>query len=175
MGRNNSTLAIFLLGVGLTLAGCAARQKAVTGLPAGVTETQAQNWDTAIANLDKIAQTVSTLRQTVIALNGVTVTDSQATHKVIPDGATYAAILTGIGRVDQAQLDAVTYLKAQPQNWNATTQAKVKNDVTLIRAELQAIVSQQLVGIKNPNAQQQVQALITQLGTAAAAILALVG
>jgi hypothetical protein len=148
------------------LAGCAARQKNVTNLPAGVTQAQAQSWDTAVANLDKIANTTGTLRQAVIALNA---------NKVIPDGSTYATILTSIGKIDQAQLDAVKYLRAQPQNWGVSTQARIKNDVALIQAELSNIVQQQLAGIKNTAGQQQVQALITTIGSAATVILSLVG
>src|ERR1700739_884814 len=89
----------------LFFCGCAARQKNITNLPAGVTETQVQNWDTAVATLDKIAQTTSTLRQAIIALNQ---------SKVLPDGTVYGSILTSLGKIDQAQIDAVSYLKAQP-------------------------------------------------------------
>jgi hypothetical protein len=171
--RPNLRLSVFLAVLAFT--GCAARQKTVTNLPAGVTQAQAQSWDTAVANLDKIAQTTSTLRQAVIALNGATVTDAQGAHKVIPDGATYAAILTSIGKIDQAQLDAVQYLRAQPQNWGISTQTRIKNDVTLIQAELLNITGQQLAGIKNTASQQQVSALISVIGNAATVILSLIG
>lgn len=159
----------------LLLFACAARQKQVTNLPAGVTQQQVQNWDTAVANLDKIAQSTSALRQAVIALNQATVTDSSGTHKVIPDGTVYAAILTSIGKIDQAQIDAAQFLKSQPSNWGATTQTKVKNDIAVITQELQNINAQQLAGVKNAGAQQQIQQLITQLSGFAQVIVALFG
>ena len=166
---------LFLCVGFLLLDGCSARQKTVTNLPPGVTQGQAQSWDTAVANLDKIANSTSTLRQAVIALNTATVTDAQGTHKVIPDGATYAAILTSIGKIDQAEQDAVQYLRAQPQNWGISTQARIKNDVALIQAELSNITQQQLTGIKNSAAQQQVQGLISTIGNSALLILSLIG
>jgi len=164
---------IWIWVVALSLTGCAARQKQVTNLPANVTQTQVQNWDSAVANLDKIAQTVSALRQAVIQLNETTVTDSTGTHKVLPDGSTYVAILTSIGKIDQLEIDASALLKAQPQNWSVDTQTKIKNDVALIQQELQTINTQQLAGIKNASAQAQVQQLITNLASLSALILTL--
>jgi len=169
--HSDRRLAILFLAVGLTFAGCAARQKSITNLPAGVTQSQVQNWDSAVANLDKISQVVTTVRQSVIALNQATVTDSTGTHKVIPDGATYAALLTSLGKIAQLELDAATFLKAQPNNWNASTQAKVQSDIALIQQELSTITAQQLPGIKNANAQAQLQTFITEIGSLAALIL----
>jgi hypothetical protein len=164
---------IWVLVAALTLSGCAARQKTVTNLPAGVTQSQAQNWDSAVANLDKIAQTVSTLRQAVIALNQQTVTDSSGTHKVLPDGSTYVAILTAIGKIDQAEIDASNFLKAQPQNWGVDAQTKVKNEIEIIQQGIAAINSQGLTGIKDQNAQNQVQQLVNNLSSLTAVILSL--
>jgi len=149
---------------GFVLAGCAARQKTVTNLPAGVTQSQAQKWDSAVANLDKIAQTVSTLRQAVIALNQ---------QKLLPDGATYVSILTAIGKIDQAEIDASAFLKAQPQNWGVDAQTKVKNEIAIIQQEIAAINSQGLVGIKDQNAKNQVQQLVNNLSGLATVILSL--
>ncbi len=168
------TFVIGALALAFTLGGCAARQKNVTNLPAGVTQAQAQAWDTAVANLDKIAQTVSTLRQSVIALNKATVTDANGTRAVFPDGKQYAAALTTIGKIDQLEIDAANFLKAQPQNWSLSTQQKVQKDTVQIQALLQELVTQQITGIKNPNAQSQVQGLIAQLGGLATAILSLI-
>ncbi len=164
---------VWILAVALTLSGCAARQKTVTNLPAGVTQQQAQNWDAAVANLDKIAQTVTTLRQAVIALNQQTVTDSTGTHKVLPDGSTYVAILTSIGKIDQAEIDASAFLKAQPQNWGVDAQTKVKNEMAIIQQEIAAINSQGLSGIKSQSAQNQVQQLVNNLSSLATLILSL--
>ena len=155
---------IWILVVALTLSGCAARQKTVTNLPAGVTQQQAQNWDSAVANLDKIAQTVSTLRQAVIALNQ---------QKLLPDGSTYVAILTSIGKIDQAEIDASAFLKAQPQNWGVDAQTKVKNEIAIIQQEIAAINAQQLAGIKSQSAQNQVQQLVNNLSSLATLVLSL--
>jgi len=172
MTRKRFAIVAFLIS-SFVLTGCAARQKTVTNLPAGVTQAQVQSWDAAVANLDKIAQTVSTLRQAVIALNQQTVTDSTGTHKILPDGSTYVAILTSIGKIDQAEIDASAYLKAQPQNWGVDAQTKVKNEIAIIQQELAAINTQQLAGIKSQSAQNQVQQLINNLGGLAALILSL--
>lgn len=177
LGRITSVFVVLFVAGALLLAyclgGCAARQKNITALPAGVTQTQAQNWDAAVADLDKIAQTVSAARQTLITFNQTSVTDSTGTHKLIPDGKVYGAILTSFGKIDQAEQDAVVYLKAQPQNWSVSTQQKVQNDIKLIQAELSAITTQQLAGIKNANAQGQLQQFISELGGFATLILGL--
>jgi hypothetical protein len=167
-----SFLGLALL-LSLLLVGCAYRQKNVTGLPVGVTQAQVQNWDTAVAKFNEIALITSALRQSVIALNGATITDANGTHKILPDSTVYVAFLQSIGKIDQAQIDAAAFLKAQPKNWGTSTQTTVRNDVALITAELHVITSQQLTGVKNAGAVNQLQQLITQLGTAASAILAL--
>lgn len=146
--------------------GCAARQKNVTNLPAGVTLAEVQNWDSAVANLDKIAQTTSTLRQAIIGLYQ---------QGAISDGATYGKFLTSLGKIDQLQIDAVQFLKAQPKNWGVSTQLKVKNDLALIQQELLNITAQQLAGIKSAGAQKQVGTLVTKIGDFAAIILSTVG
>jgi hypothetical protein len=155
-----------LMTISLCTGGCAARQQTITALPTGVTQAQVQSWDTAVANLDKISQVTTTLRQAVIALN-------HANPPVIPDGPVYAAILTSLGKIDAAQIDAANFLKAQPNNWGVSTQVKVQNDIALIQNELTAIVSQELVNIKNPSAVSQIDALVSQISSAAAIIIAL--
>jgi len=154
MPQRNRFAIFALLVSSLCFSGCAARQKNITNLPANVTQTQVQNWDTAVANVDKISTVTTALRQAVIGLR---------TQGVITDDKVYAAILTSLGRVTLLQVDAANYLKAQPNNWGVDTQTKVKNDLALIQAELNAITQQQLVGIKNVSAQQQVQQLILSL------------
>jgi hypothetical protein len=166
MKRNSIWILVLILlaAIAAAFSGCAARQKTVTNLPAGVTQTQVQNWDSAVANLDKIAQTVSTLRQAVIALNQ---------QKLLPDGSTYVKILTSIGKIDQAEIDASAFLKAQPQNWGVDTQTKVKNEIAIIQQEIAAINAQQLAGIKSQSAQNQVQQLVNNLSSLATLILSL--
>jgi hypothetical protein len=149
--------AIFLVGI---LCGCAARQKNVTNLPPGVTLSQVQKWDAAVADLDKIASTTSVLRQAIQALNTATVTDSTGTHKIIPDGAVYGQMLTALGKVDQSQIAAATFLKSYPQTWDGTLQAKLSAYMNDISGALNSLNQAQLLGIKNAGAQAQVQQLI---------------
>jgi len=147
------------------LSGCAARQKNVTNLPAGVTLAEVQHWDSAVANLDKIAQTTSTARKAVMDLN----------QQGLVSGEYYGTILTSFGKIDQLQIDAVQFLKMQPKNWSVSTQLKVKNDLALMQSELQNLTQQQILGIKNAGAQKQVGALVTEIGDLAALILSTVG
>lgn len=160
-----TTVRIFSLALCLTVCGCAARQKSVTSLPAGVTLAEVQHWDTAVANLDKIAQANSTLRQAIVALNQ---------QGVISDGEYYGKFLTALGKIDQLQIDAVQFLKSQPKNWGVSTQLKVKNDLALMQQELLNITQQQLAGIKSANAQKQVGTLVTEIGDLAAIVLSTV-
>lgn len=156
--------AVFAVLLSVFLLFSCSAQKTVTNLPPGVTQTQVQQWDSAVQDLQKISQLTTTLRQTVIALNK---------SGVIPDGKVYVAILTSLGKIDQAQIDASTFLQAQPKNWGASTQTKVQNDVALIQQELNTILQQQLAGIKDAGAQQQVSSLISEIAGAANLIVAL--
>jgi hypothetical protein len=140
-------------------------QKQITNLPPGVTQQQVQNWDTAVQTLDKIAVSTSTLRQAIVALHQ---------NGVITDAQVYGKILTSLGMIDDAQIDAANFLKAQPDNWGSSMQTKVKNDLALISAELQAITQQQLLGIKNAGAQQQIQQIVAEITSGVSLILSLV-
>lgn len=146
------------------VAGCAARAKNVTNLPAGVTMTQVQNWDAAVANLQKIAATTSTLRQAVIALNKT---------GAFPDGPAYAATLDGIGKVDQLQIEAANFLQTVPNDWSLPTQQKVQAYVQQIQATLTDITTNGVAGIKDPASQSQISTLISNIGAAAAIIISL--
>lgn len=146
------------------VAGCAARAKNITGAPSGVTQAQVQNWDAAVANLQKIAATTTTLRQAVIALNKA---------GAFPDGSAYAGTLAGVGRIDELQIAAAKFLSGVPNDWSATTQATVNGYVTQIQAILTNLTASGVVGIKNPQSQQQVTALINEIGAAASIIISL--
>ncbi len=135
-------------------AGCAARQKNVTNLPAGVTLTQVQAWDSAVANLDKIASSTTAARQAIIALHA---------QGVIPDGVTYGKILTALARIDQAQISAAAFLKAYPNTWSPGLATQMQAYMNDISAQLQAITNDGLVGIKNADSQKQVSALIAEI------------
>jgi hypothetical protein len=152
-----------LAGV-MALAGCAARVTTVTGLPANVTQQQAQQWDTAVASLHKIAVTTSSLRQAVVALNE---------QGVFPDGMAYANTLHSIAKIDQLQLAASTLLRQAPQNFGAPVKTQITGYLQQISTEITALNQQGVTGIKNPASQQQVAGLISEITSAAALVLAL--
>jgi hypothetical protein len=160
--RNWKVFAVLLLAVSLT--GCAARQKTVTNLPAGVTMTEAQQWDSAVANLDRIASFTSSARQTVITLNK---------QGVFPDGPLYVSFLQGIGKVDELQLSASTILKAAPGQFSASTKSQVASLLQQISQQLNALNTNGVAGIKNPSSQQQVTSLLANIGAAVTLILTL--
>jgi hypothetical protein len=163
MGRRRFAIFAFLIS-SFVFIGCAARQKNVTNLPAGVTQTQVQQWDTAVANLDKIAQSNTALRQAVIQLRG---------QGLIPDDKVYGVLLTAIGKIDQAEVSAAAMLKAYPNTWTPGLAAQIQQYTAIISAQLTAITQSGLAGIKNPNSQQQVSQLITEITTALNLVLTL--
>jgi hypothetical protein len=148
----------------LALTGCAARQKTVTGLPAGVTQAQVQSWDTAVANLHKIAATVSAARQAVIGLN------KQGTF---PDGPAYVVTLQSLGKIDEVEQSSVAYLDTVPQNWSSSIAATIQANMQTISGLIQAINSQGLTGIKDPNSLSQINTFISEITGFANIILSL--
>lgn len=148
----------------MILTGCAARVKTVTDLPAGVTQTQAQQWDTAVANLHKIATVTSTLRTSVIALNKA---------GTFPDGAAYATALQTIQKIDQIQLAASAVLRQAPQNFDAPTKTKIADYMQQISAQIATLNTQGVTGIKDPAGVQSINSMINDLSAAASLVLAL--
>src|SRR5271157_1458628 len=143
MTRRRFAIFAFLVS-SFVFVGCAARQKNITNLPAGVTQTQAQQWDSAVANLDKIASTTSAVRQAVIAMNA---------QDPIP-APYYGHILVALAKIDQSQISAAAFLKAYPNTWTPGLAAQMQNYMNDISAQLQALTQSGLVGIKNPTSQQ---------------------
>jgi hypothetical protein len=158
----------------LSLAGCAARTKTVTNLPIGVTQAQVIQWDSAVAELHKVAATVSTLRQAIIGLNGATYVNPQGqTEKILADGPVYATLLRSVAKIDQLEADAAAFLRKVPNTWAEPTQAKVRDYVNAIATEVQTMTQQGLLGIKTNTAQGQVAVLLNNLTASANLILAL--
>jgi hypothetical protein len=138
--------------VALVLCACAARVTTVTNLPPGVTVTQVQTWDTAVANLDKFSQSLTTVRQSV-----------QAAHNsgAFPDGPEYTTVVNAIGRAAQVELEASKFLRGVPNDWSATTQQTFANYTAQIAQALEDAVKNGTTGIKNASAEQQVITAIT--------------
>lgn len=153
---------IFLLA--LSLAGCAARVKNVTNLPAGVTLTQAQSWDKAVQDLSQIAAVTTSARTAIIAAH---------TTGLLKDGQPYIDALTAIGKVDQLQISASALLQQAPSNFSDTTKGKIQDYMNQISAQILILNQSGVTGIKNPNSQQQIGSLITQITSLVALILTL--
>jgi|GEM_PF-1682193 len=146
------------------IAGCAARVKNVTDLPPGVTQKQAQDWDTAVQDLNKIASITSAARTTVIELH---------TAGLLKDGPAYVTALTVVGKIDELQLAASAVLKQSPSNFSQTTKSQVQAYMNQIVAQIQTLNQSGVTGIKNPNSQQQIGDLIANITSLVALILAL--
>ena len=160
-----STRLLFsVLVLAFSLAGCAARVQNVTGLPAGVTQTEVQQWDTAVQNLNKISGAVSAARQSLIALH---------TGGLLPDGPAYVTALQVIGKIDTLEVSASAVLQQTPNNFSASTKAQVQALLQQISAQLLTLNSSGVTGIKNPNSQTQVADLIGEISAAVTLILSL--
>jgi len=157
-------LLLSVIALAFSLAGCAARVKHVTDLPPGVSEKQAQDWDVAVQNLNKIATVTTTARQAIIAVHQ---------GGLLPDGPPYVTALTAIGKVDQLQIAASNVLKQAPKNFSDPVKLQVKDYMTQISAQIQILNQTGVTGIKNPNSQTQIADLITQITGFAALILSL--
>jgi hypothetical protein len=165
---------LIALGLGLiffavvAMTGCAARVKNVTNLPPGVTMQQAQNWDTAVADLHKIASTVTTFRQTLTALHG-----AQYDGKPVLSDEYYSEGLRMIGNVDRLELSAEIVLRGSPQNFSDSTKTQVAFYVKEISTELNNLNAAGATGIKNPKSLQQVNTLLGEVSGIVGLILAL--
>jgi len=153
-----------LMALAFCFGGCAARVKNVTNLPAGVTLTETQQWDTEVANLHKIADTVSALRQAVIGVRAA---------GGYPDDKAYAITLQALARIDQVELQAVAFLKSAPQTFGTGQKATIKFYVQTIAQELLTLNTAGVTGIKNPDSLKQVNALLTEVSSVASLVLSL--
>lgn len=151
------------VAIGAFMLGCAPRVKNVTALPPGVTLTQAQQWDSAVANLDKIASTTAAVRQSLTAAH---------TAGVFPD-ADYANTLRLMAQIDNTQLAAVAVLNQTPKNFGAGTKAQVVGFTNSIAAALQQLTQAGAAGIKDANTLKTVNNLLSESTAAVNLILAL--
>jgi hypothetical protein len=132
--------------------GCAARVKNVTNLPPGVTLKEVQDWDAAVADLHKIAVTVSKAHQVLAELHE---------YGAATDGY-YVEAIRVIGHVDQLELSAEAVLRNAPQHFAEGTKGQVKNYVDQIATELQHLNSLGATGIKNQKSQDKVNQLVRE-------------
>ena len=132
-------------------AGCAAKNTTVTGLPAGVAQSQVNNWTSAVGDLKQAQDLTHSGLTTVIALN------KQGTF---PDGPAYAATLGGFGRAEQVELAAAMFLKTVPNDWSLSTANKIAAYSSEILAQLQMAASNGSLGIKAAAPLAQVTGII---------------
>jgi hypothetical protein len=145
--------------------GCAARVKTVSNLPPGVTQKQAQDWDTEVATLGKVATATSALRQAVIGLERA---------GAFPDTVAYVKALQSVAKIDQAELAASAYLKEQPQYFGVTQKQKVQGLLNDIGAQIQGLNLETLVGIKDAEQQKTLSKTVGELVSLVNIALALV-
>jgi hypothetical protein len=151
------------LSSSMIFAGCAARVKNVTNLPPGVTLQQAQNWDAAIADLHKIASTVSAVRKSIIDLH---------TGGALADDY-YVDALRVMAKIDQLEIASESVLRQSPQNFSASAKQQVAGYVQQITAQITNLNAIGATGIKNPKSLQQVNALLGDLTAVVGLILSL--
>lgn len=154
-----------LLATILILSGCAARVAHVTDLPPGVTEQQAKNWDTAVADLHKIADLNSAARKALIAVRNA---------GAFPSDEYYAKAITAVGHIDQYEVEAAHFLEQMPKAFGTSQQQKLRSELGLISSELAELNSIGAVpGIKNPDSQQTIGQIIAEITATANLILAI--
>lgn len=148
----------------LLMCGCSARVAHVTNLPPGVTEAQAKSYDSAVADLHNIADATSSLRQAVIDLRNA---------GVFPDDAAYGRTLLGIGKIDQAQQAASSYLRDAPEYFADPQKAKIKEIFSSASSEIQQLNAAGATGIKNPDSLKKINGMIADLTAVVNLVLAL--
>jgi hypothetical protein len=156
-------LAFTASALALAALGCAPRVKNVTNLPAGVTQTQVQAWDSAVADLHKVAATTSTLRQSVIAIHA---------QGLFPD-AKYAETLRAIVNVEVLEINAANFLQKTPNTFGETQKQFVTAQMNAILQELRQAIPEGLLAVKNANSQKQLNTLLAEVQAAVNLVLAL--
>jgi len=159
-----------VIALALSLGGCAARQSTVTNLPPGVTQAQVQSWDSAVANLNKIATANSALRQAVIQLHN---TNDANGNAIFPSGQAYVTTLTLIGQIDQTENAASVFLQTVPNSWPTSTKTQIATYMSGISAALQQLNTQGVTGIKNSNSLNNVNTFISEITSSVTIILSL--
>jgi hypothetical protein len=152
---------LLLLASSIGLAGCAAHNT-VTNLPTGVTQTQVNNWTTAV-------NAVQQLSNVVHAATNATITLRQ--QNVFNDTPAYTAALNAEGKAAEAIATAAQFLNGVPNNWGASTQQQVGSYITLALQALQSANATGILGVKDPTSGQLVSTLISNGITLAQTII----
>lgn len=149
-------LLIWLGILTLLLQGCH-RKIVVTNLPPGVSQQQVIDWYTATGALKVIAETSNSAMTSLVQMNRT---------GAFPDGPSYVATISAMGRMSQAGLHAKSILEAAPDNFNLGTRQRITGDVQIMLKELETLNQYGLVGIKDPQTKLIVQAWLRTFETA---------
>lgn len=137
----------------LTLAfGIGCHHVTVTGTPPGVSAQAVANWYQAAGALKTIQDTVSGATNSAVSLKAD-----------FPSASGYQATLLALGKLSQTDIEAANYLKTVPQNWNQPIQTQLNGYFTQMSKTLQDATSNGITGVKNPQKQAEVNALIGTL------------
>ena len=147
------------------LEGCAPRVGTVANTPPGVTQPQVQNWYAATGAFTKIADVDHQILAGVVGFH-----DSG----LWSDTGSYEISLRALGRIEQIQIEAATFLKTVPDDWSKSTREKIQTYTNEMSAEIQKVNASGATGIKNPDSLATINALIADLTKTANLVLTLV-
>src|SRR6266436_7423358 len=92
-------MTLIFLGLGFALSSC--RHRTITNLPAGVSNSQVNNWINASNSLKDVQDTTHGVLTATVNLN----------HSgVIPDNAKYVTALGALGRANQSEVELAQFL-----------------------------------------------------------------
>lgn len=75
---------------------------------------------------------------------------------IFPSGPSYVTTLEVIGKIDQVEVAAVSFLNGQPKDWSAPTKVKIADYMNQITALINQLNSQGVTGIRSKDSQSQV-------------------
>jgi len=159
-----SALAIVTLAA--SLAGCR-HTTTVTNLPTGVTQTQVQNWDSAVRDLNVMADSIHAASQLVQTLHNTTIVSNGATSVVLPSGKAFDTLTADLAKADQAEILAAEFLKTVPNNWGQSTQTQIASYISAVTAAIADATANGLAGITNSQSQAQVAQLLQAIASTA--------
>ncbi len=154
-------LVLFLVVASISFSGCG-KKVIVTNAPAGVDPVSVANWYKATGAFSNIADLTLQAEQTLHQAN---------TQGILPDGEYYQKLLITFGKIALTEKSAAEYLKTVPNAFGQPVQAKVGIYTKAIQGFTQDLISLGVTGIKNPNTQQLVNQLISEIGSAVQFIL----
>lgn len=160
------TVGCVVLFISLMFLAACHRHMTVTNLPPGVSNTVVVNWYTAAGAVKTVSDVTNNATDAIISAN----------HQgLFPDGDSYKAALTSLGKIAVAGQHMSNVLQQAPQNFTSGTKNQIAGDLTVITTELDNAQTQALVGIKDKNTQAAVKLLLASIESALKTLQALGG